>query len=54
MEKLRILLRKPTRGTRNIAITKKVTVTQTPLEVLGQVAPGKVMLVVRNLKLIVN
>ena len=51
---LRNLSRKPTRETRNIAIMKKVTATQTPFEVLGLVVLGKIKLVVRNLKLIVN
>ncbi len=35
-------------------IMKKMIATETPLEVLDQVVPGKIMLVVRNLKLIMN
>ncbi len=51
---LRNSLRKQTRVARNTTITKKATATQTPLEILGQVVPGKTMIVLRNLKLITN
>ena len=49
---LKYLSRNPTREARNATVMKKVTATQTPLEVLGQVVPGKIKL--RNLKLMMD
>ena len=55
MENLRNLSRKLTKRVRNAAVTRKVTVvTLTLLEVFGQLVPGKLVFVVRNLKLIGN
>ncbi len=48
------LSRKPPGVRRSIVVIRKVTVTPIPLEVLGQVVPGKIVFVIRNLKLKVN
>ncbi len=51
---LRSLSRKPAREARNVVFMRKVIATLTLLEVLGQVVLGKILFVVRNLKLRVN
>ena len=51
---LRSSSRKPAREARNVVVMRKVIVTPTLLEVLGQVVPGITLFVVRNLKLRVN
>ena len=52
---MRSLSRKPTKGAGNVIVERKVTVaTLIPLEVFGQVVPGRVIFIVRKLKLKVN
>ena len=51
---LKSLSRKPPRVARSVVITRKVTATLIPLEVLGQVVLGKIVFIVRNLKFKVN
>ncbi len=52
---MRSLSRKPTKGTGNVVVMKKViAATPIPLEVLGLVVPGNLVIVLRNLKINVN
>ena len=52
MEKLENSFKKANKKGKKKSFMRKWTVTQTPLEILGQVVLVKIKLVVRNLKLI--